>query len=97
MPRSAVPLAIIPHRPHLPPVRLVSSDPTLTANLARPIRTVCTDNLTATEMAAPLARVLGAFTGSGVRQATFHGPTPAQRAVLAEATRQLGAGETDRR
>ena len=47
--------------------------------------------------AAPLARVLGAFTGSGVRQATFHGPTPAQRAVLAEATRQLGAGETDRR
>jgi len=30
----------------------VSSDPTLTANLARPIRTICIDNLSATEVAA---------------------------------------------
>ena len=41
---------------------------------------------------APLSRLLGAFTGSGVRQATMHGPTATHRAVLAEARRALGGG-----
>ena len=42
--------------------------------------------------AAALSRLLGAFTGSGVRQATMHGPTATHRAALAEARRALTAG-----
>jgi len=42
--------------------------------------------------AAGLSRILGAYTGSGVRQASLRGPTGTQRAALAAAKAALAAG-----
>jgi len=43
--------------------------------------------------AAGLGRILGAYTGSGTRQASFHGPSGTQRAALESAKAALrGAG-----
>ena len=47
--------------------------------------------------AATLGRVLGAYTGSGTRQASVHGPSGTQRAALAAAKAALATGGTGAR